>query len=167
VPEAARKKSNRSKITFERDTVALVESNVDDVTGEVLARTVERLMEEGALDATVISFLGKKGRMGQTIRVVCAKGSAEKFAEILVEETGTLGVKTTEWTRLIVPRKVLSVPVRIGNFRGSVSVKASKTGFGVRIKPELSEAKRISDSEKIPLRKVLEIISRTAESELT
>jgi len=167
VPEAAQKKSKRSKIKFERDTVALVESNVDDVTGEVLARTVERLMEEGAFDATVISFLGKKGRMGQTVRVVCAKGSAEKFAEILVEETGTLGVKTTEWTRLIVPRKIVNVPVRIGNFSGSVTVKASNTGFGMRIKPELSEAKRISDSEKIPLRRVLEIISRTAESELS
>jgi len=166
VPEAARKKSNQSKIKFERGTVTLVESNVDDVTGEVLSRTVERLMEEGAFDATVSSFMGKKGRMGQTVRVVCAKGSAEKFAEILVEETGTLGVKTTEWIRLIVQRRVLCVPVRIGNFRGSVSVKAARIGSGLRIKPELSEAKRISDGEKIPLRQVLEIISRTAESEI-
>ena len=153
MPEPARKKSNRSKIDFERDIVALVETNVDDVTGEVLARTVERLMEEGALDATVGSFMGKKGRIGQTMRVVCSRGSAEQFAEILVEETGTLGVKTTEWTRLIVPRRVLSVPVRIGKFKGRVSVKVSRIGSGLRIKPELSEAKRISDSQKIPLRR--------------
>ena len=166
MPEAAEKRSNRSKIRFERDVVSVVESNVDDVSGEVLARTIERLIEEGSFDATVSSFQGKKGRMGQTVRVVCAKNDAEKFAEILVEETGTLGVKTSEWTRLIVPRKVISVPVKIGKFSGEVSVKVSTLRTGLRIKPELTDAKRISESEKIPLRQVLETISRTVEDKI-
>jgi pyridinium-3,5-bisthiocarboxylic acid mononucleotide nickel chelatase len=151
---------------FERDVVSVVETNVDDVTGEILARAVERLMDEGALDATVTSFLGKKGRIGQTVRVVCEKGSAEKFGMILVEETGTLGVKTCDWTRLIVPRKVVSLPVNIGNYRGDMSLKVSKLESGLRVKPELDEAKKISDQEKIPLRQVLELISAQALEEL-
>src|SRR5579872_1613373 len=141
-----------SPIDFERDVVSVVETNVDDVTGEILGRTIERLMAEGAFDATVSSFLGKKGRIGQTVRVVCSKNSSEKFARILVEETGSLGVKTTEWIRLIVPRRVVGVPVRIGNYQGQISVKVSKIASGLRIKPELEEAKKISESENLPLR---------------
>ena len=149
-------------IDFEQDIVTIVETNVDDVSGEILGRTIERLMEEGAFDATVTSFLGKKGRMGQTVRVVCAKGEGEKFANILVQETGTLGVKTTDWTRMIVPRKVVTISATIGNFRGKLNVKVSKIGSGLRIKPELEEAKRISESQNIPLRQVMEMISQEA-----
>ena len=153
---------SKISLVFERDIVSVVETNVDDVTGEILARTIDRLMAEGAFDATVSSFLGKKGRIGQTIRVVCAKNSAEKFGEILVEETGTLGVKTTQWTRLIVPRKTTHVPVKLGKFNGEVSVKVSQLNSGLRVKPELEEAKKIADSEGIPLRRVMEIISTQA-----
>ncbi len=150
------------RIDFEKDVVTIVETNVDDVTGEILARTIERLMKEGAFDATVSEFQGKKGRIGQTVRVVCAKGSEEKFGKILVEETGTLGVKTTEWTRLIVPRRTVSISATIGKFHGNLNVKVSKIGSGLRIKPELEEAKKISDSENIPLRQVMEMISQQA-----
>jgi len=155
-----------SVINFEKDIVSIVETNVDDVTGEILSRTIERLMEEGALDATVVSFLGKKGRMGQTVRVVCERNSAEKFGQILVEETGTFGVKTTEWTRLIVPRKELSVSVEIGNYRGKVNVKVSEIGVGYRIKPEFEEARKISEIEGLPLRQVIELISTQAKSQI-
>jgi pyridinium-3,5-bisthiocarboxylic acid mononucleotide nickel chelatase len=147
---------------FEKETVAIVETNVDDVNGEILGRTIERLLEEGAYDATVTSFLGKKGRMGQTVRVVCSRKASEKFAEILVEETGTLGVKTAEWTRMVVPRRVLSVSVKVGRFQGRVNVKVAKIPNGVRFKPEFEEAREIAIREKIPLRRVMEMISEQA-----
>ena len=73
---------------FERDVVAMVETNVDDVSGEILGRAVERLMQEGAFDATVSPYLGKKGRMGHTVRALCACDAVEKIAQIMVEETG-------------------------------------------------------------------------------
>ncbi|HYB04197.1 MAG TPA: nickel insertion protein [Nitrososphaerales archaeon] len=149
-------------IRFEKETVAIVETNVDDISGEILGRTIERLLEEGAYDATVTPFLGKKGRMGQTVRVVCNKVASEKFAQILVEETGTLGVKTAEWTRMMVPRKILSIPVRVGRFQGKVNVKAAKIANGIRFKPEFEEVREIAIREKIPLRRVMEIISEQA-----
>ncbi len=149
-------------LKFERDTVAVVESNVDDTTGEVLGRTIERLIGEGAFDATATPYLGKKGRMGQTIRVICSTDSVEKFAEIIVEETGTLGVKISQYTRLIVPRKDLSVPVSIEGFKGNVTVKVAEVRGRLRIKPEFSEARQISEDQKIPLREVLEAITTSA-----
>ena len=150
--------SNNSlnSIDFEEDIVAVVESNVDDVTGEVLAETVERLIDAGAFDATVSAFQGKKGRMGQTIRAVCSPDSVARFSQIIVEETGTMGVKVSEYRRLIVPRKELSVLVKVGNFSGSVRVKVAKLGNSMRFKPEVEEAKKIARAEKLPLRRVLE-----------
>ena len=140
------------KIKFERDSVSIVESNIDDVTGEVLGRTIERLIEEGALDATASTYLGKKGRIGQTIKVTCYPDSVGKFAQILVEETGTLGVKISHYSRLIVPRREVSVPVSIDDFKGNVTVKIAEVRGRLRIKPEFSEARQISETQKIPLR---------------
>ena len=156
-------RSRNGAIKFDRDIVAVLETNVDDVTGEILARVIERLLNEGAFDATASPYLGKKGREGNTVKVVCSTDSIEKFAQILVEETGTLGVKTTEYTRLIVPRRVISFPIAIENYKGNVSVKVAEfKGRILRIKPEISEARQISESQKIALRDVLEQISSTA-----
>lgn len=151
---------------FERDIVASIETNVDDVTGEVLARTLERAMAEGAFDATVTPFLGKKGRLGQTVRVVCSPETAEKFAYLLVEETGTMGVKVSEMTRLIVPRREMNIPITIEDFKGSVKVKITEVRGRIRIKPELTDAKQIAESQKIPLREVMELITLTARHDL-
>ncbi len=151
------------QLKFERDIVVVLESNVDDATGEILGRTLERVISEGAYDATITPYLGKKGRPGQTIRIVCSTDSSEKFAQLLVEETGTLGVKTTEFTRLIVPRRIVSIPVQIEGFNGNVTVKVAEfRGKILRIKPELSEARQISENQKVPLREVIERITSTA-----
>lgn len=151
-----------SQIMFDRDIIAVVETNVDDATGEILGRTIERLMAEGAYDATVFPYVSKKERIGQTVRIFCSPNSVEKFAQILVEETGTFGVKTQEYTRLIVPRRIVPVPVVIRDFKGSVNVKVAHVNGRMRFKPEVSEAQKISDSQKIPLRDVLDVISDSA-----
>jgi len=158
--------SSDASIHFEVDSVVVIESNVDDVTGEVLSEAIDRLIAEGAYDATLSSYLGKKGRMGQTIRAVCAPKDTRKFSQIMVEETGTLGVKVSEFERLIVPRKEMRVKVSIGKFSGSVGVKIAEIAKGFRIKPEMEDTKVIARKEKIPLRKVLEYVIHAAEREL-
>lgn len=157
----------KTPVKFDRDLIALIETNVDDVTGEILSRTIERALSEGAEDATAIPFLGKKGREGYTIRIVCSTESVDKFSQLLVEETGTLGVKTTEYSRLIVPRKIVSIPFAIEGFRGNVSVKVAVfKGRLLRIKPELGDCLHISESQKIPLRDVLEQVVDVARSHI-
>lgn len=155
-----------ASVKFEQDVVAVLETNVDDTTGEILGQTLERLIGEGAYDATITAFTGKKGRTGQTVRVICPNASVQKFAEILVEETGTLGVKVMQWTRLIVPRKRISFPLVIQNYEGNVSAKIAWIRGSARIKPEFSEAQKISDELKIPLRDVLERITEGARKHL-
>ncbi len=158
----------KTPVKFDRDLIALIETNVDDVTGEILSRTIERALSEGAEDATAIPFLGKKGREGYTVRIVCSTESVDKFSQLLVEETGTLGVKTTEYSRLKVPRKIIAIPFAIEAFRGNVSVKiAIFKGRLLRIKPELSDCLRISESQKIPLRDVLEQVVDVTRNHIT
>jgi pyridinium-3,5-bisthiocarboxylic acid mononucleotide nickel chelatase len=160
------KRESKQKIRFDHDKVVIVETNVDDVTGEVIGATLAKLLAEGAFDATSTSFVGKSGRPGNTIKVVCDPKDVQKFAEILVTETGTLGVKTAEYTRLIVPRKNISMPVKIGRFEGRVNVKVARIGTGYRYKPELADALRISEKENLPLPEVLEMISSQVSKKL-
>jgi pyridinium-3,5-bisthiocarboxylic acid mononucleotide nickel chelatase len=157
--------TGESRIDFEEDTVAVIESNVDDVTGEVLSATIERLIGAGALDATVSSFLGKKGRMGQTVRVVCHPDTVLKFSTILVEETGTMGVKVCEYRRLIVPRAEMNVHLELRKFSYKSKVKVAMLSSGPRFKVELEDAKKIAETEGIPLRNVLSIVSEAAEKQ--
>jgi pyridinium-3,5-bisthiocarboxylic acid mononucleotide nickel chelatase len=155
-------RTRNARASFKKDIVADVETNIDDTTGEIIGRTIERLIDEGAYDAVATPYVGKKGRPGQTIRVICARSSVEKLARILVEETGTLGVKVSLYTRLIVPRKEISIPIVFGKFKGNVPVKVAKMGSMVRVKPEYSVLKQISDSERVPLRDVQQTITNTA-----
>jgi pyridinium-3,5-bisthiocarboxylic acid mononucleotide nickel chelatase len=158
--------SKKRKMKFNRDRVVVIETNVDDVTGEVISHAIDRLIEEGALDATATTFLGKKGRLGQTVRVTALPNSVESLAQILVEETGTLGVKTTEFERLIVPRKTLSIPFQLQRYKGKVQVKFAKINESIRIKPEFSTARSISEKTGVPLREVIELISESARKRL-
>jgi uncharacterized protein (DUF111 family) len=150
-------------LRFKRDRVAVVESNVDDATGEVLGRAIDILIQQGAYDVSVSDYRGKKGRVGQTIRVVCGEESVERFARIVVRETGTLGVKTAVYTRLIVPRTETRLPVSIGGRVRKLSFKIADLGDGsIRVKPETAQAERVATESGIPLREVLESASSQA-----
>jgi len=156
----------RSPTKFQRDRVAVLETNVDDVTGEIISRAVERLLEEGALDVTCTNFTGKKGRVGQTIRVSAKPRKVEALAQVLVEETGTMGVKTAEYDRLIVPRNTNSIRFKLRNFDGQVSVKVARIAKSTRIKPEFSQVREISENTGVPSRVVSDLIIEAAKKKL-
>ena len=75
--------------------VVLLEANVDDVTGEVLAHAIEALIAAGAHDAWITPIVMKKGRPAHTVSVLAAPGTAAALREVLVRETGTMGVRGT------------------------------------------------------------------------
>ena len=127
----------RVMILENRETLPVVdilETNVDDIGGEVIAYTIARLHREGARDASAIPIIMKKGRPGHLIRVICRQKDSERLARIMAEELGTLGVRCIPSVhRFIAERKVISVripegdeiPVKIGYSQGKIiSVKA-------------------------------------------
>lgn len=129
------------------DEVVILETNLDDVSGEVIGRAMERLMASGARDVTITPVFMKKNRPGQTVSVIALKSDAEKLAEVLIEETGTLGVRELPIVRHISNRTTARVDFHLEGKSYSVRVKLSKdrTGGIARAKLEYEDLRKISD----------------------
>lgn len=125
----------------------LLEVNVDDATGEMLAHTIGLLLEAGAHDAWVTPVVMKKGRPAHTVHVLCDPALAAKIAEVLTRETGSLGVRGTRLERWPHARDEAVVdvdgqPIRV------------KLGAG-RVKVEHDDAAAAAWALGLPLREVL------------
>lgn len=145
------------KLRPQEESVSMLETNVDDVSGEVLGYTLERLYEEGALDVQIKPTTTKKSRPGHIISVMCKKVDADKLSKILTDETGTLGIRTgIAQKRHTLKREIKEVDVDIPGYRGKVRVKMARDNEGniVNVKPEYEDMKKIAKKTKMPLRKV-------------
>ncbi|HXW36126.1 MAG TPA: nickel pincer cofactor biosynthesis protein LarC [Acidimicrobiales bacterium] len=125
----------------------LIETNVDDVTGEVLAHALEAVLRAGAHDAWISSVLMKKGRPGHVVSVLCDPSSVDSIARVLADETGTFGVRWSHLERRPAKRETDQVEVE------GLSVRM-KVGTG-RAKPEQRDAARVAERSGLPLREVL------------
>lgn len=147
--------------------ISVLETNVDDVSGEILGYTFERLYEEGALDVQIIPTVAKKNRPGHIIQVICKEEKEGDLARVLIQETGSLGIRTSRTQkRFYLERETKSIDVQISDFRGEVRVKVAKDSEGklVNIKPEYEDAKKVARKTGLPLRTVIKEIERQATS---
>jgi len=125
----------------------LVEANVDDVTGEVLAHTIAGLLAAGAYDAWATPIVMKKGRPAHTVHALCDDATFAAVSSVMIGETGTLGVRATSVERWPQHREERHVDVG-GHL---VHVKVS----GSRVKVEHDDAVAAAAALGIPLRDVL------------
>jgi hypothetical protein len=141
----------------EQDRVEILETNVDDVSPEVIAHAVSRLMDAGARDASVLPSVMKKGRSGHLVRVIADPALTGPLALILAEELGTLGIRVIPSVhRLIASRRVIRVPVVIGREARDIAVKVGSLGGGITsVKPEFEEARAWAEAKGVPVREVL------------
>ena len=107
--------------------VRVLEANLDDATGEQLARALGALLEAGALDAWLTPVVMKKGRPGHTLHVLCDPARAEELAAVVRRTTGSFGVRSLRaerWpeSRLVGEVSVEGEPVRVK--AGTTRVKA-------------------------------------------
>ncbi|CAI9832744.1 conserved hypothetical protein [Nitrosopumilaceae archaeon] len=124
--------------------VSVLETSVDDVTGEALGGLPDRLVDGGALDAAVLPGTGKRGRPSWLIRVVCRPGDAAGLAGRLIRETGTLGVRVSVSERIEAAREERRATVRISGRSFDVSYKVSEFG-GVRgYKIQFDDSRRVA-----------------------
>ncbi len=134
--------------------VVLLEANLDDVTGEVLAHTIAALLDAGAHDAWVTPIVMKKGRPAHTISALADPALAGQVASALTTETGTLGVRGTTLERWPAARTVDEVDV--AGFPVRVKVSAGRT------KVEHDDAARVAKHTGIPLREVVSLAEQAA-----
>jgi uncharacterized protein (TIGR00299 family) protein len=123
--------------------LVVLQSNLDDVTGETLAHAVGRLIEAGALDAWLHPVVMKKGRPGHVLSVLCDPALASELSAVMSAETGTLGVRAAGVQRWSTERgpgvaEVEGLPVRV------------KVSPG-RVKAEYTDAARVAHLSGLPL----------------
>lgn len=126
--------------------VALIEANLDDATGEILAHTVARLLEAGAHDAWLTPVLGKKGRPAHVVSVLADPVLVGPLRELLLAESGSIGARSQTLVRWPAARRTASVEVD-GH---PVRVKLSSG----RIKAEFDDTARVGALLGIPAREV-------------
>ncbi len=129
--------------------LAVIEANVDDVTGEALGHTVSALLEAGAADAWIAPVAMKKGRPGHVVSALCDLALAAQVAAVLAAETGSLGVRATRVERLAAERRFGRVDV------GGEPVRV-KVSSG-RVKAEFDDAARAARVLDMPARKVVQL----------
>jgi hypothetical protein len=143
------------------ETVQVLETNLDDVSGEILSHAMQGLIEAGAKDAWVTFGLFKKNRPGCILHVLCDPQDTAKLSRIMIEETGTLGVRQQFWQRLTLSREVESVGVHISGKTFQVRIKLARDANGkiVRVKPEFDDIHVIAKEVGLPARRIEEIVS--------
>ena len=153
-PRSARSSFN----DWETDTIAVLESNLDDCHAEVLGHFLEQALAAGALDVFHVPIQMKKNRPGVLLTVLCDVGSADQFTELVLRETSAFGVRRSlvERRKLRRELKVIQTPygevtVKLGNLNGQV----------VHATPEFESCRNLAAKAKVPLKKVYEAVARS------
>jgi hypothetical protein len=148
------------------DTVKILETNVDDVSGEVLGNMIEKIMAHGAKDVTISSAITKKGRPTNLVSVICDSDTMNSIMDLLVTETGTLGVRVRTSQRYIVPRTVKTISVDIQGQSFDVRYKTRELNNGSHFKIESDDIKEISGVLSISFKETEELLNEEIRKKL-
>lgn len=146
--EGATQSSDQSASTH-----VLLEANVDDMTGELVAHAIDALLNAGALDAWAAPVTMKKGRPGLVVAAIASREQERAVAHCLLRETTSIGVRHSYVARTERPRRVVEVTTPFGN----VPIKISSGDFGPPLaKPEFDACAALARQAGVPVRQVLE-----------
>jgi len=140
-----------------KDSVKVLETNVDDVSGEILGNLIEKIMSKGAKDVTISYAITKKGRPTNLVSVICDSNSVHDIMNLLISETGTLGVRIRTSERFIVPRSLESIPVTIDGQNFTIHYKTANKD-SKNFKLEFDDVKQISNLLNKSFRETGELI---------
>lgn len=133
------------------EKLTLLETNLDDISPQVLGFVLDKAFEIGALDAWFTPIQMKKNRPAVSVSLLCSGDLRNSISEMLYRETTTLGIRTTEIERNSLPREEVEVETRFGK----ISVKTARfRGKVVNAMPEFEQVRRAAVESGIPFRKV-------------
>jgi uncharacterized protein (TIGR00299 family) protein len=135
------------------DRVMVLEANLDDLSPQVLAYAMERLLSEGALDVFSTPVQMKKNRPGALLTVLAKPEDADRLAKLVFAETTTLGIRRREEQRHTLARRWESVQTNWGSVRIKI---ASMNGTISNYAPEYEDCRALAEAHHIPLKMVME-----------
>jgi len=137
-------------IPWETDEVVLLETNLDDMSGELLPAVLGDALAAGALDAWLTPIVGKKGRPAHTLSLLVSTADADRLSGFLLRNTTTFGVRRTAVPRTKLARRSAEVATPWGPVR----VKIGDLGDRRRVTPEYESCREIADRTGLPLLRV-------------
>jgi uncharacterized protein (TIGR00299 family) protein len=139
------------------ERITVLEANLDDLNPQVFGYVMDRLFEEGALDAFGVPVQMKKNRPGMLLTVLCKPEDASKLTQLIFTETTTLGVRHRDEMRQILARRWESV----GTPWGEVRIKiGSMNGTVTNYAPEYEDCRQIAAEHHVPLKTVMQEAAR-------
>jgi uncharacterized protein (TIGR00299 family) protein len=135
------------------EQILVLETNLDDVTGEVIGHCTIRLLESGALDVYTTPIQMKKQRPANTLTVLCEIAQAATMESIIFRETGTLGIRRWEAARTKLARKKVAVTTQWGKITGKLAILPDQT---TRFSAEYDNCARIAREQNLPVQQVIE-----------
>ena len=146
------------------DHVEMLETNVDDVTGEVVGYLIQELMDDGALDVSVIPATMKKGRSGFLIKVICRPEDTNRLAHKIIAVTGSLGVRQIPVRhRLTARRRMVDIEIQVSGrpYLVPVKVACDNSGNVLNISAEFEDCRLIAQETGL---QVKDLMRRAEES---
>ncbi len=135
------------------ETIAQVETMIDDMSPQLYEPLMEQLLEAGALDVFLTPVIMKRSRPGVVVTALCPPAIVAELSRVLFAESSTIGVRWSQWRRTRLAREMVTLPTAYG----PVPFKVSRDGERiVTVTPEFSEVVRIARARALPVREVLE-----------
>lgn len=135
------------------ETIAQVETTIDDMSPQLYEPLLDRLLEAGALDVFLTPVIMKRSRPGVVLTVLCVPENVAGLSTVLFQESTTIGVRWTEYQRTRLDRELLVLPTAYG----PITFKVSRLGAQpVTATPEFEDVRRIAREKGLPVREVLE-----------
>jgi pyridinium-3,5-bisthiocarboxylic acid mononucleotide nickel chelatase len=147
-----------------RDRVSVLTAHLDDLVPEHFDLALERLLAAGALDVALAHVQMKKNRPGYALTVIAPPDKRAELAQLVLRETGSLGVRVQEAERLLLPREIVRVSTRHGRLRVKVAYDASGAASA---SAEYDDAKRLAQARRLPLGEVIRAAEDAALGALT
>ena len=134
-----------------RETVSLLETNLDDMNPEFYEHVMEALFAAGALDVYLKPIQAKKGRPGVVLSVLCHPQAAEELSSIIFTETTTLGIRVQTMERVCLGRETVVVDTAFGRVRIKVATLGDEV---VNVSPEYEDCRRLASEKGKPVKEV-------------
>lgn len=144
----------KSEDFAEQNTITILETNIDTLSGEILGNLYDKLLDEGARDVTITPTIMKKNRPAHIVKVISRNCDAEHLVSVLMEQTGTLGVRMLPHIhRGVAIRENVIHKVEINGNLEEIRFKIGQLGDKIiKCSPEYDDLKKLSDKTGIPVK---------------
>ena len=147
--------SSRDESLFQQETITVLETQIDDLSPQAVAFTLEKLLAKGALDVFTQAISMKKSRLGILLTVICHPDRADLCKQIMFRETTTLGIRERTQSRSILNRTIETVTTEYG----AVKLKIASWGTGesreiINIQPEYEDCAALARQHNVSWREI-------------